>query len=64
MNKDITLVPSAIPVSMFLSKFGQKLQQERLRTERENSHALGCKSSEQGFKGGLCHSFDKYILSM
>ena len=35
MNKDIIRVPSAIPVSMFLSKFGLKLQQERLRTERE-----------------------------
>lgn len=62
MNKDITLGPSAVSVSMFLSKFGLKLQQERLRTEK-NSHALGCKSSEQDFKGGLCHSFDKYILS-
>ena len=35
MNKDTTLGPSAVSVSMFLSKFGLKLQQERLRTERE-----------------------------
>ena len=35
MNKDITLGPSTVSVSMFLSKFGLKLQQERLRTERE-----------------------------
>lgn len=29
----------------------------------KTSNTIGCGSLEQGFKGGLCHSFDKYVLS-
>lgn len=48
MNKDIIQVPSAITASMFLSKFGLKLQQERLRMERERTHMLWVASHQSG----------------
>lgn len=31
--------------------------------ERRTANTNGCESLDEGFKGGLCHSFDKFVLS-